>query len=493
MNSFTQINTRFETTQPPSSQSSSSGSSIKSVSQFKVDTTQLESGKAPLSGSSATQTKQQSESNALTGKSVSNGTTEQRQKYLTLNGANSSRPQPYNYAAQIKKNQPIELPIGANPFTIVQNVQDVARWTISMIETGENQYGENMKMGDRFYFQSGTCDREKSVPSCQGKTRHIVVDNIPSSTIPCSNPTIASDPKSAKAPTGLLAGVINDAVHLNPFELMASAMGDGSIVNDACVERTVNIGSMIPGVDHTLQPLEIDGVPQPMYQTVCAPKEEPLICSLESGGSQGCIKYVLSEVPETLTYNKTVQEEILTPIIATDFSITDIKQIAPQTLNENDPNWQQLVNYINANVFSFQVQKKHPSFPLPQSKNFCLVNNVKCYNNAFLYKWYANHKINSIISTDITHSFQVEWEVYQPQNGNPKVLQANLIGNSYHQWMNEPEGFHIITESFEDMEQSTMSHSPEHNATHFHTLSIIAFFIILVLLIACWVLKVLVY
>jgi hypothetical protein len=425
----------------------------------------MRSGQAPKQGDAANQNKQQYELNQLTGASTSDSTAAQRKKYMTLNGGDSSRPQPYNYSAQIKNNQPEILSIGINPFIIVQNVQDVARWTIGMIDTGQNQYGDNMTMGDRFYFQSGTCDREKSVPACQGKPRHIIVDNIPTHTVPCSNPTIPSDPKSAKAPTGLLSGVIQDAIHLNPFEMIASATGKGSIVNDACVERTVKVGEMNPTQgpgENGFQPLEINGVREPVFQTVCAPREQPLICSLASDGESGCIKYVPSMVQNTIEYNKTIQDTILNATVSTSVTLNNVDQIAPMSLNANDALWRRIVSIINTDVFAFQVQKQHPSFPLPQSKNFCLVNKVKCKNNTFLYKWYANHYIPNLNKA----SFQVEWEVYQPSSGQPVVLGANIIGNSYHQWMNEPNGYNVLQEGFdidhtmvlEPQEHSTLAH-----------------------------------
>jgi len=464
---------------------------------FQAQEADLKAGKAPSIGTiQSTIASQETESKVLSGQSNdASGTEAQRQKYLTLNGASSSRPPPYNFAKYIKQNQPLVMPIGANPFMLVENVQEVARWTIGMIETGKNAYGENMKMGDQFYFQSGTCDKVKSQPACQGQPRHIVVNNIPSHTAPCSSPTIASDPKSNQFPTGLLAGVIDDALHINPFEMIASSMGHGSIVNDVCVERVVEVGQMIPGGDDAIQPLEVNGVPQPLYHTVCAPKAAPLICSLESGGSSGCMQYVPSQVRQVIAYNNLIQGAILTPLVSTSVTIADVKQVSTAALNPNDGGWQLTVNNINNHIFATQVQKVYPSYHLPQSKNICLVNIVKCVNGALLYKWYANHKIIPNTPSITTYSFQVEWDVYKASvDTEAVVFGANIIGNSYHLWENEPTGYRVISEGFQDApELSGLSTSTEKD---FGNTSLIAnvnrtlVLVVFILLILCLLFKV---
>jgi len=83
--------------------------------------------------------------------------------------------------------------------------------------------------------------------------------------------------------------------------------------------------------------------------------------------------------------------------------------------------------------------------------------------------------------------------VYLPLNGSPKVLQANLIGNSYHQWMNEPTGFHVISEHFEDMQSSIYSNDQQETTkTYIHSWSMIAFFIF-IFLVVCLLLKMILY
>lgn len=197
----------------------------------------------------------------------------------THNVHQGKRKEPLNYAKHVPQ-APKLVPPGANPFYIVHNIQDTARWSLGMLQDGMDAYGDDMRMGDRYFVKSGTCSNVKSVPECQGKSRYMYIDNVPSPSVPCADPNQPSDPKSAKMPQGLLAGVVQDIVELNPFELMRSATGSGSVVNNACVMRTERVDSILPYQRE-----------HPKYETRCAPKREPLVCSMAALKESSCTRY----------------------------------------------------------------------------------------------------------------------------------------------------------------------------------------------------------
>ena len=189
------------------------------------------------------------------------------------------RTESLNYAKHVPDAPTLVTP-GANPFYIIHNIQDTARWSLGMLQDGADAYGDDMRMGDRYFIKSGTCSNVTSVPDCQGQPRYLYIDNVPSESVPCADPNQPNDPKSAKMPEGLLAGVVQDIVGLNPFELMKSATGTGSVVNNACVLRRERVDSVYPYKR-----------PRPRYETRCAPKREPLVCSLSSLKDSSCKRY----------------------------------------------------------------------------------------------------------------------------------------------------------------------------------------------------------
>lgn len=197
----------------------------------------------------------------------------------THNVHQGKRKESLNYAKHVPQ-APKLVPPGANPFYIIHNIQDTARWSLGMLQDGMDAYGDDMRMGDRYFVKSGTCSNVKSVPECQGKSRYMYIDNVPSPSVPCADPNQPSDPKSAKMPQGLLAGVVQDIVELNPFELMQSATGSGSVVNNACVMRTERVDSILPYQRE-----------HPKYETRCAPKREPLVCSMSALKESSCTRY----------------------------------------------------------------------------------------------------------------------------------------------------------------------------------------------------------
>ena len=164
-------------------------------------------------------------------------------KALQKKNADDTRPEPLNYMENVPKSPELLEP-GANPFSIIHNIQHTMRWSLGLMQDGKGPYGTDMRIGDRYFVKSGTCSDVYSTPECKGKSRYIYINNVPSGAVPCSDDSQPVDPKSEKAPQGLLAGVIQDIVHLNPFELISSATGTGSIVSDQCELRQERVDSL---------------------------------------------------------------------------------------------------------------------------------------------------------------------------------------------------------------------------------------------------------
>ena len=160
--------------------------------------------------------------------------------------------------------------LNANPFSLVTTLRDNLGYAVSSLMKGRDCRGKNLTLGNRFFVASGTCDRKESVPQCRGKTRYFYVDNVPKAVLPCMDTTRPYDPNCDQGGTGLMNGMISDILHLNPFELMMSSAGNGSIINNKCVRRTEKVG------------FESGDDKQYHYETRCAPERQPLICSLKS-------------------------------------------------------------------------------------------------------------------------------------------------------------------------------------------------------------------
>jgi hypothetical protein len=405
-----------------------------------------------LTGSASDKAKQKSESDLLTGKSFGIGIAaedDERQSHLTQNGAgaNDSRPPAYNYSRHIEDIKPELLTPGSNPFTIIHNIQDVMRWTVSLIETGEDSYGNKMTMGDKYFLKSGTCDHDKSVPACKGKPRHMYIDNVPSHVVPCSNPSLPSDPKNANAPNGLIAGVVQDIAHINPFEMISSASGSGSIVNDACVLRTEEVGSVSPAYGGL--------TPNLPTETKCAPAPQPLICSLTANAATSCLEYLPSTNPDVLAYN-TKMQGILDTWRDTQPKMTVEPQVYPNKLYATDGDWRNLIPLVDT-LFQTKLKATEPTAFLTQ-KNKCLTNSVTCEYKAVLFEWLEVYAVESSAGAGASASapasnpsFQVRWEVYfQPTTTKFFVVSAKVCGNSYHSFPNEPDGYFAMTEHFAD-------------------------------------------
>ena len=196
----------------------------------------------------------------------------------------------FNYAAHVVK--PADIGgLTANPFSLVTTLRDNLDYAIGGLLKGHDCKQKSLTLGNRMFVASGVCGDEQSVPECRGKTRYIYVDNVPTNVMPCLDTTQPFDPNCKSGGTGMMTGMVQDILHLNPFELIASATGKGSIVNDACVRRTETVGHRA-GADVQMH-----------LETRCAPRRKPLVCSLQFGGSS-CYVYSKSVNAERVKNGK---------------------------------------------------------------------------------------------------------------------------------------------------------------------------------------------
>ena len=207
--------------------------------------------------------------------------TQKQTKYNTKNRdliASTGR-QPYDYTKHLR-HCPKPQKVTPNPWTIVDNIQMALMCGNSYLTTGETVKGESVVMGNAGFVRSGTCDNVLSDEECKGKPRYMFINNIPSENVPCSNPTQPVDPNDKTSfPKGLINGVVNDVVSMNPIEVMASANGTGSIVNNKCVLRTELTGYVAPNNVDTRQP-----------ETQCSSPINTLVCSTQGGQATGCVQ-----------------------------------------------------------------------------------------------------------------------------------------------------------------------------------------------------------
>ena len=180
-------------------------------------------------------------------------------------------PPPYNYVEQLTK--PVMAPTD-NLFNLAHNVRDAGSYLKGVLMTGRDCLGRNLKLGDRYFVRSGTCS-DLSVAECQGQPRHLYIDNVPSGAMPCADPEQPFDPACRNSQSGLIGGVLNDIVAINPFEIGASMMGNGSVVNDRCVMRTEMVGNTNDGFEK---------------RTRCAPERAPVQCGFKISSSP-CTSY----------------------------------------------------------------------------------------------------------------------------------------------------------------------------------------------------------
>ena len=101
-------------------------------------------------------------------------------------------------------------------------------------------------------------------------------------------------------------------------------------------------------------------------------------------------------------------------------------------------------------------------------KNYCLINKVKCSEQGYLFVWYGNYNFDTTNNT--SKSMQIEWNTYakyqdKAMSEAPIIFNAQIIGNSYLDWSDEPDGqssgYHVISEGFHDGHDSNDTPIPQ--------------------------------
>lgn len=339
-------------------------------------------------------------------------------------------------------------PTFTNFFSIITNVQDTGKYMQGMLIKGKDCKGNSAKMGNSFFVPSGKCDRYKSTPECRNKTRYLYINNVPQETIPCADTTIPSDPLCKQNnPTGLIPGVIQDVVNINPFEIIASAVGEGSIVNDKCELRSELVGTQLGN--------KIDF----KYETRCTPVKRPLVCSIPMDAMPNCLQYDIddeavresdtsppdippdADVPNlsgsiaggqyaseytnkyfnTLINGDKVFKGFIQSKLPKDF-IPPI-QIKKLRLDKYDSKWQNICETIH-NKFSIFLQIKNINAEKFLLKSCCMIDKIQCKNNMILY----NSSV--IIYRNRKYGFQLKWTTYYNSSSDALVIYAcKIIGN----------------------------------------------------------------
>ena len=307
------------------------------------------------------------------------------------------RPKTFSFTKDLPKpNDPAFN--GINPWSLMLNVLDTVDYTKGMLVQGTLADGRSTTMGDKYFVASGVCHPKKSVKACRGKTRHMYIDNVPSRVMPCANPDMPSDPKCQSNPTGLIAGVVQDVVKINPFELTASIQGTGSYVNDKCVRRTERVGYQ-RGNQYAYR-----------YETKCAPPRKPLVCSLELSDGPKCIVYKMDNENNDFvnTFKNMVKAsqnyaiENYTDIIVTEESTTGtpqktIKKPIEKKLLPLDPYERVWTRFCTKELNTqlgilYNITKRRKQFATTEH---CLMDRIQCDSPWVLYKWYSLVKIGT--------------------------------------------------------------------------------------------------
>jgi len=177
----------------------------------------------------------------------------------------------YSMASEIQQNfnslnQEANYP---NIFSTVTHTVDVMDQARAVLFSGKDCRGIDKVLGSRYFLPAGKCGAS-SDPPCINQDRYLYLDNIPKSTYPCVD---ASQPYDRtcdqQGNNGILPGLIQDVISINPFEMWQSAKGKGSVVNDRCILRSEPVGH-----------ISLDGTQDFITETRCSPAPAPLICNI---------------------------------------------------------------------------------------------------------------------------------------------------------------------------------------------------------------------
>jgi hypothetical protein len=294
----------------------------------------------------------------------------------------------------------------------VSGIQHSLEYMAGVLIDGRDTDGNSLQLGSKFFVESGTCDRTTSDTECAGQPRYLYFDTVPSATQPCESATQPIDPKGKTTfPQGLLSGVVDDTVKLNPFELTTSLFGKGSLVNNTCVKRTLPVGKVVPygGTELTLE-------------TRCTAPDMPLVCGGSDSSNLACVPY--EPVPSFRPLNDMIQKVIneaalLANPAATPGTypprITTTTSSSTLRVNKNDGLWRRLCTRTEEAVA--MALNDTQVLPNPSGNQVelsttarCLVKVFACKPSAafgsgwFCYCWTAIHGFRNLpAATAINH------------------------------------------------------------------------------------------
>lgn len=134
----------------------------------------------------------------------------------------------YNYIKKIKTPKKLKVSADPNLFALPPDFKAVQHYIKTLVKG-------NPPLGNSFFIKSGTCNKENSVPECQGQDRWIYINNKSTGLVPCT--TYKSSNK------GLIPGLIEDSAEINPYEIFKSLAGIGPNYSTNCFLRTEKTGS----------------------------------------------------------------------------------------------------------------------------------------------------------------------------------------------------------------------------------------------------------
>ena len=298
-------------------------------------------------------------------------------------GVWSKKGMAFNYSSNVMVPDDLGTVKLTNPFTLVTTVRDNADYAIGALLKGTDCRNNNLTLGNRFFVPSGTCDDVKSAPVCRNKTRYIFVDNVPSRVMPCVDTTQSYDPKCDKGGTGLMQGLIQDVVKINPFEMIYSAVGEGSVVNDQCVPRTEYVGYVKGGVGKCVgtgadcnsisTPKECNRAPRCQWQAInwtknmrretrCAPAPRPLVCSLQFKGTE-CKVYSLDNLASRFIANNnaisTAGDALINPFPLETVGSAAVMNVHYSNANSNSELYDTLVEHVRNSANTIREENQN--------------------------------------------------------------------------------------------------------------------------------------
>jgi hypothetical protein len=310
----------------------------------------------------------------------------------------------------------------SNIFSVVTNTRDTADYVKGSLMDGRDCQGRDLSVGNRFFVKNGKCDNVKSVAQCRGKDRYLYIDNVPTSIMPCLDTSQPIDPNCGKMGNGLFQGVVQDIVHINPFELVKSMTGEGSIVSDECVLRTELVG------------YQKKGSVRYHSATRCAPARKPLICSMTFDGKARCPLYDLSDRAENernssyqplgsflVEMTNAQANQVISGML--DGKTATVIPEETMALDKYDLTWKSLCGMVHQKWGEAVTGAyANPPFSL---LNCCMADKVQCASDTVLYQWYA-----TIIRPNHEYGFQIKWRVFFNEVHDTALINnGEIIGN----------------------------------------------------------------